>query len=329
MKVKLIFYLLILIFLGSCVHVDVKTPGVSKKLKSEIKELANNGVTMEFRVRDTRSLDAPRGITVNSLKGYVFVSESGTNSVHIFNMDGNFLKSIDSWENNHEECTFNFPEGVGVDPVKEVLYVVDSLNCRILRFAEEGDFKSEFPERTKDFLGINFHDDDEESLNLPGDIYVDSLGKVYVVDTYNHRILIYDSSGKLLRELGGKGNIGGLFQFPRGVCVDPSGNIFVCEDSGRIQVFNSSGTFMYAFQNRIKLNKPRSMDIWKSNILIVCDTGNSRVLFFSTNGSFIHSIASTRDGKSLQKPFSVRTDEYNNIYILDSDLPAVYKIYGY
>ena len=329
MRFKKLILIIALLTIVSCLHIDIRKGPNVKQLKNELKELVKNGVHIDFLVRDTKKMNNPRYIAINALKGYIFISETGTNSVHIFNVDGKFLKTIDEWENRGDKDYFNYPEGLAIDVVKEQLYVVDCLNNRILKFEAEGEFIGKFPPAGENFFGFTYYEDDEDLLNLPGDIYIDSMGKIYLVDTYNHRVIIYDNSGKKIRELGGKGNIGGLFNFPRSVCVDHIGNIFVCEDSGRIQVFNSGGTYLYTFSTRIKLEHPHGMDIWKENVLMVCDTGNKRIIFYSTTGNYIYSINSTMDGRKIEKPYCVRTDNYNNIYILDSEMPGVYKIFGY
>lgn len=69
---------------------------------------------------------------------------------------------------------------------------------------------------------------------------VDSLGRVYVADTGNHRIQVFDLNGNFLLMWGsqGKGNL--QFYFPSYVEVDPTGRIYVSDTyNHRVQVFSS------------------------------------------------------------------------------------------
>jgi len=79
----------------------------------------------------------------------------------------------------------------------------------------------------------------------PNGIAVDSAGKVYVADSGNHRVQIFDSSGKYIAQFGSIGRGNGQFTYNNGIAVDSKGNVYVA-DSGnaRIQIFDSSGKYI-------------------------------------------------------------------------------------
>ena len=54
-----------------------------------------------------------------------------------------------------------------------------------------------------------------EEFNFPTNITVDSDGKVYVVDTANFRIQIFDPEGKYLKTIGALGDSLVLLPVPR------------------------------------------------------------------------------------------------------------------
>jgi DNA-binding beta-propeller fold protein YncE len=91
-------------------------------------------------------------------------------------------------------------------------------------------------------------------LNKPADIAVDPTnGDVYVADGYgDHRIVVFDKSGKFLRQWGRQGTKdesaagdGGAFMgVVHCVVMDNSGLVYVCDRQGnRIQVFDKMGNF--------------------------------------------------------------------------------------
>lgn len=87
------------------------------------------------------------------------------------------------------------------------------------------------------------HDDGE--LDHPSDVTIDPSGNIYVADTDNERISIFDARGEFLRNIGGAGPYPGLFHTP--TCIRYfKGQLFVA-DSGnhRIQVFDLNGEYKY------------------------------------------------------------------------------------
>src|SRR3989442_12418401 len=79
-------------------------------------------------------------------------------------------------------------------------------------------------------------------FNHPSGVAVDSSGNIYVADTNNDRIAVFDSSGKLLKSIGSKGSGPGEFNHPSGVAVDSICNIYVADtNNDRIQRITQCG----------------------------------------------------------------------------------------
>ena len=70
-----------------------------------------------------------------------------------------------------------------------------------------------------------------------------SSNEAAVIDEQNHRVQIFDSEGKYLRQIGGtKGTEDGQFSGPASVAADAYDNILVTDyDTDRLQLFNSKG----------------------------------------------------------------------------------------
>ena len=61
---------------------------------------------------------------------------------------------------------------------------------------------------------------------------------VYVTDTWNNRIEIFDADGKFIRTFGKAGDGPGYFARPKGIAVDGDGHVWVADGiQERVQVF--------------------------------------------------------------------------------------------
>ena len=68
---------------------------------------------------------------------------------------------------------------------------------------------------------------------------VDGDGNLYVGDTLNNRIEIFDGDGKFIRAFGKPGDGPGYFSRPKGVAIDGDDHIWVADGmQDRVQVFN-------------------------------------------------------------------------------------------
>ncbi len=76
----------------------------------------------------------------------------------------------------------------------------------------------------------------------PSDVYVDTTGNIFVVDSGNDRIQRFDSTGTHLETIGSFGSGSGQFSEPSGIFVDNSGNLFVADTlNSRIVKLDSTG----------------------------------------------------------------------------------------
>lgn len=91
-------------------------------------------------------------------------------------------------------------------------------------------------------------------LTTPGDfakpsgLAVDADGNLYVCDTLNDRIEIFDADGKFISTFGKNGDGPGYFSRPKGVAIDGDGHIWVADGmQDRVQVFNQQAQLLIAF----------------------------------------------------------------------------------
>jgi DNA-binding beta-propeller fold protein YncE len=129
------------------------------------------------------------------------------------------------------------PGGIAVDPVRNRLYAADAKEGRIAVF-DLGSFKLIGYYGTPSKGGRS----DPGTLNAPTNVAVDRKGMVYVADTWNFRIQIFDANGKFVRTFGAQGDRPGEFIRPKGIAVDSEGHIYVADaEFNNFQILTPEG----------------------------------------------------------------------------------------
>jgi DNA-binding beta-propeller fold protein YncE len=149
---------------------------------------------------------------------------------------------------------------------------------------------------------------------FPTYVTVDPQGSVYVTDTLNSRVQMFDASGNYVKSFGQRGNAWGMFDKPKGVALDSYGNVYVA-DSGwsNVQIFNQKGEILLFFggngRNPGLLWAPTAVTIDSQNRIYVADNLNHRVEVYqlvNTNAadSFLVPPDASKPDKSteLKKP---------------------------
>lgn len=186
--------------------------------------------------------DCLAGIAYNARFNEYIVSDRFNHRIQVFSIDGVFKSSIGIHGSNEGE--FDLPWGVACDD-NGCNYVVDKENHRI----------QVFESRTGTALRtFGSYGSGQGNFNNPHYLAINQ-NKIWVTDTNNHCVKIFDLSGKVISWLGREGSELGQFKFPRGIAVDAS-NFIIVADSGnnRIQFFDQSGNFIKVSHSKYMYN---------------------------------------------------------------------------
>ena len=139
--------------------------------------------------------------------------------------------------------------------------------------------------------------------------------KVFVCDSGNHRIQVFDTELNLLGVIGRKGKKSGSFDFPAAVDFDSNGTAYIVDSHNhRIQVMNPGGKFLYTFGKKGsvpgELHKPVNIKV-KGQLLYLTEEMNNRVSVFHTSGQFV----TTFGENYLQEPEGLAIDEDGFVYV--------------
>ena len=78
------------------------------------------------------------------------------------------------------------------------------------------------------FMDILTNRSASEQFNHPFDVAVNSLGWIYVSDSWNHRIQVFSPDGHFVSCFGKYGHSQGQFEFPRGIAIDSKVSVYHC-----------------------------------------------------------------------------------------------------
>jgi DNA-binding beta-propeller fold protein YncE len=225
-------------------------------------------------------LAEPYGVAIDS-KGNLYVADQKVGAIFIFNTEtrevelmknklhGHFVRIIGLAMDDNDRLfvsdpalnhvlVFNAkhepedvitegmvsPGGLALDLENRLLYVSDVDQDQVLVY-DADTFK------LKHRIGTGGH---KHELTTPGDfarptgLAVDHEGNLYVADTLNNRIEIFDGDGKFIRTFGKAGDGPGYFARPKGVAIDGDGHIWVVDgQQDRVQVFNQDAQLLISF----------------------------------------------------------------------------------
>jgi uncharacterized protein (TIGR03437 family) len=179
-------------------------------------------------------LDAPTGVAVDS-SGNVYMTDSVNNLVRKVS-GGNFSTIVGIGSTG---STLNHPNGVLVDS-KGAIYVSDTSH-RVLKYANGA---------LTTFAGtgdVGYSGDNglatKAVLNNPVGLAIDAAGNVYIADANEFRIRMVSTTG-IITTVAGSGHVGytgdggsalsAYLNFPNGVTVDGSGNIYIADTENNV-----------------------------------------------------------------------------------------------
>ncbi|WHZ02354.1 6-bladed beta-propeller [Neobacillus sp. YX16] len=266
-----------------------------------------------------KPLKKPMDVTAN--ESFTYVSDTDNKRVLAFDVGGNFLFSFG--EDGQGEGQFKFPYGISTDE-KGRVFVADLYNGNISIFDEKGKFIEYFaPEASKDgkvsspaalriidkkvyvtdikankayvfdmkgklLLEIGKHGTNDGEFNAPNGITADEEGNIYVVDTGNQRVQIFDKKGKFVKIINGSNNGKGesIFVNPRGIGFDSRGIMYVVSNLTHVVYgFDKDGKKVFQMGGMGEQNGqfylPNGLFVDQNDNVFITDTVNLRVQVFN------------------------------------------------
>jgi pimeloyl-ACP methyl ester carboxylesterase len=247
-------------------------------------------------------LNVPYGVAADAF-GNIYIADTNNNRIRMVSPNGTITtvagNGAQGYSGDNAAATsaaLNGPRGVAVDGFGNI-YIAGGSRIRMV--SPSGIITTVAGSGTLGYSGDGAAATSAE-LNYPGGVAVDAQGNIYIADTDNSRVRMVSPNG-IITTVAGNGTPGysgdnGIatsaeLNWPYGVAVDASGNIYIADDQnhlirkvspgGIITTVAGDGTRGYSGDNgpaiSAELNWPSGVAVDVFGNLYIADTGNSRI----------------------------------------------------
>lgn len=179
-------------------------------------------------------------VAVDSDSNLYLAKSWGQSVVRQYNRDLNFVRNFGTYDESYLTDGYHYEQPAVVAAAADgSIYIGESEGRRLVKLNAAGS-----PAWIKGEAG--YWGSDNDHFSYVDDVALDGAGRVYAVDTANHRVQIFLSDGSYYATLGGSQGTGdNQLNRPQGVAIAPDGTIYVADTSNhRIQVFDGSRNYL-------------------------------------------------------------------------------------
>ena len=273
-----------------------------KKTDSVLARIFSAVVGVERELDPVMDLSRPQQVLADN-SGRTYVADAGRQSVFVFDQNTNeFL----IWNESDHNIPFLSP--VGIIIARDTVMVTDSEQGVVYRLTTNGELIDSFG---------------KSELNRPTGIAYDAEAeRIFVADTGDDNIKVFDLEGKLIDVYGKKGGRAGEFNRPTFLSYK-NGRLYVADSmNARIQVLDDLGSSISSFGERGlyvgNLSRPKGVATDSDGNIYVAESFYDHVLVYNASGIFLMSLGGpgNQSGKFSQ-PTGVWVDDKDRLFVSD------------
>ena len=306
------------------------------------------------------SIGSSQGVAVDSA-GNLYIADSNNYRIRkvaaatgiITTVAGNGTRGFSGDNGSATSASIGSSQGVAVDSAGN-LYIADSNNYHIRKVAAAtGIITTVAGNGTRGFSGDN-GSATSASIDSPYGVAVDSVGNLYIADSFNYRIRKVAAATGIITTVAGNGTRGfygdngsatsASIGSSQGVAVDSVGNLYIADSNnyrirkvaaatGIITTVAGNGTTGFSGDNgaasSASINSPYGVAVDSVGNLYIADSFNYRIRKVAAATGIITTVAGngtrgfsgdngSATSASIDSPYGVAVDSVGNLYIADS-----------
>jgi DNA-binding beta-propeller fold protein YncE len=238
---------------------------------------------------------------VSAREGRIYVSDLVLRRVIVFDLAEKRTFPLG------REGAYVLPSAAAADGSGNI-YVADSGGSKIVKYDAKGGYQTSFP----------------LEKGRPVAVAVNSeLGRLYVVDRAQHRVLVFGLDGSQLFSFGGVGVADGKFNIPLDITLDRTGRVYVLDNGNfRVQIFSPDGAFLRRFgsvgDGPGMFANPKGIAVDSEGHIYVTDAAFANFQIFDQEGNVLLYVGEAGPGPGrFQLPAGISIDENDRIYVAD------------
>lgn len=329
MKNKSIKYLSVLLYmlliLSSCGHAPVTTEVIhlqtwpesakgshvqyvqefSTPLDLGIEKSSWNRLLEFFTGSVRQNIIRPMDIAVDS-RGVIYVVDPGVSGVHMFDRKNKQYKVLRLEHNT----ALPSPVSISLGPDNQI-FVSDSQLGKVFHYRPGDDHLSTLS------LDVQVH-------QPTGLAYDQQLDRLYITDTFMHRIIVVSANGTFIQEIGSRGAGKLEFNYPTYLSVDKEHRIYVTDSLNfRIQILDQNGALISMFGKlgnaTGNLLRPKGVSTDSDGHIYIVDGLFNAIQIFNENGQLLMPVGERgNDTGQFWLPTGLHIDRNDFIYVADS-----------
>ncbi len=274
----------------------------------------------------------PRNLAV-APNGDILVLDSLNGRVQRFDRTGKFISKFGSAGTGDGQFalprTDLGPAGIATDEDGNI-YVADTWGYRIEKFGPDGQFLLKWGDGQATGGDITKNQQFPTSFYGPRSIAYDkTAGELFITDTGNHRVVVYDKQGQFKRQFGSRGSGPGQFDEPVGLAIGPDSKLYITDlRNRRVQVLDQQGGFDRQIAvpewAEAALSEPYLTFDSQGDLYVSVPTTGT-ILRFDQAGQVVASY-NLGSGANLLNPVGLVFDSDGNLYVADAKRHAIVKI---
>jgi len=300
------------------------------------------------------SFNRPYAVAISEA-GDMYVADTYNHKIRLITPDGMVKTLAGSGVSGSTDglgalAQFSLPIGLTVDKNGNV-FVADSYNNRIRKITKDGNvvtIAGNGNSGSNNGTGLN------ATFNFPTGIVIDTMGNLFVADSYNYKIRKIDTAGVVSTFAGNYwGSVDGIgeaasFDAPGSIAIDRSGNLYVTDWEGNkvrkitpggvVSTLAGSGATGSADGQgtNASFNYPTGIAVDSKGNLWIADNGNNKIRMITPTGLVSTAAGTGRfgliDGESnvatFKYPNGIGIDSKDGVFVTDANNYCIRLIYN-